>query len=204
MKIALATVAVLAFCASAHAADRFPPITPEKMTPEQKTIAGAIMTTRGSMNGPFYAWLRDPALADRLERTGEQIRFHSSLPHALNEFAILITARKWTAQFEWYAHYPLAMKAGLEPAVADDLAVGVRPRAMSDEEAIVYDFSMALHRSGIVDDDLYARAVAKFGEQGVIDLIAVNGYYDLVSMTLGVARVGLPDGVAPPLKPLSQ
>jgi 4-carboxymuconolactone decarboxylase len=204
MRSALATALVLVLCASAHAADRFSPIPPEKMTPEQKAIADSIMTTRGSMNGPFYAWLRDPALADRLEKTGEQIRFHSSLPHALNEFAILITARKWTAQFEWYAHYPLAMKAGLEPSVAADLAAGVRPRGMSDEEALVYDFSTALHQTGTVDDDLYARAVAKFGEQGVIDLVAVNGYYDLVSMTLGVARVGLPDGVAPPLNPLSQ
>ena len=204
MRLLFATMLGLAFCISANAAERFPPITPEKMTAEQKAIADAIMSTRGSMNGPFYAWLRDPALADRLEKTGEQIRFHSSLPHALNEFAILITARKWTAQFEWYAHYPLAMKAGLEPAVADDLANGVRPRSMSDDEALVYDFSTALHRDGTVDDDLYARAVSRFGEQGVIDLVAVNGYYDLVSMTLGVARVGLPAGTAPPLKPLPQ
>lgn len=202
MRFAFVAIAITC-CMSAHAADRFPPIAPEKMTPEQKAIADTIMSTRGSMNGPFYAWLRDPALADRLEKTGEQIRFHSSLPHALNEFAILITARHWSSQFEWYAHYPLAMKAGLEAPVADDLANGVRPRGMSDEEAIVYDFSTALHRSGTVDDDLYARALAKFGEQGVIDLIAVNGYYDLVSMTLGVARVGLPDGTAPPLKPLT-
>ncbi len=204
MKFALVTLTAVLLCVSAHAADRFPPIAPDKMTPEQKAIADTIMSTRGSMNGPFYAWLRDPALADRLEKTGEQIRFHSSLPHALNEFAILITARHWTSQFEWYAHYPLATKAGLEASVADDLANGVRPRGMSDDEAIVYDFSTSLHRSGTVDDDLYARAVQKFGEQGVIDLVAVNGYYDLVAMTLGVARVGLPDGVAAPLKPLPQ
>ena len=203
MRFALATALVVALCAPAQATDRFPPIPPEKMTPEQKAVADAIMTTRGSMNGPFYAWLRDPALADRLEKTGEQVRFHTSLPHALNEFAILITARHWTSQFEWYAHYPLALKAGLEASVADDLAGGIRPRGMSEDEAVVYDFSTALHQSGTVSDDLYARAVAKFGEQGVIDLIAVNGYYDLVSMTLGVARFGLPDGVAPPLKPLS-
>jgi len=203
MRFAFAALMVTGLCGPAEAADRFPPIPPEKMTPEQKAIADTILATRGSMNGPFYAWLRDPALADRLEKTGEQIRFHTSLPHALNEFAILITARHWTSQFEWYAHYPIAMKAGLEASVADDLANGIRPRGMSDDEATVYDFSTALHKSGTVDDDLFARAVGKFGEQGVIDLVAVNGYYDLVSMTLGVARVGLPDGAAPPLKPLA-
>lgn len=202
MRFALAAAVAVCLSTSTFAADRFPPIAPDAMTPEQKAVADAIVQTRGSMNGPFHAWLRDPALADRLEKLGEQIRFHSSLPHALNEFAILITARKWTSQFEWYAHYPIAMKAGLEPSVADDLAKGIRPRSMSDDEALIYDFSTALHRDGDVDDALYARAVARFGEHGVMDLIAVNGYYDLVSMTLGVAHVGLPAGTPPPLKPL--
>ncbi len=187
---------------TAQAGERFTPIAPEKMTPEQKAIADTILSTRGSMNGPFHAWLRDPALADRLEKLGEQIRFHSSLPPPLNEFAILITARKWSSQFEWYAHYPLAMKAGLEPAVAADLARGVRPGGMSDDEALVYDFSVALHRDGDVGDALYDRAVARFGEKGVMDLIAVNGYYDLVSMTLGVAHVSVPAGGKPPLPQL--
>lgn len=202
MKFAFAAAIVFSLCTSPGAAERFAPIAPNAMTPEQKAIADAIVQTRGSMNGPFHAWLRDPALADRLEKLGEQIRFHSSLPHALNEFAILITARKWTSQFEWYAHYPLAMKAGLEPSVADDLASGLRPRGMSDDEGIIYDFSTALHRDGDVDDALYARAIARFGEQGVMDLIAVNGYYDLVAMTLGVAHVAPPAGTPPPLKPL--
>lgn len=203
MKLPIAIAAVLlCACAAARAGERFAPIPPEKMTPQQKAIADTIVATRGSMNGPFHAWLRDPALADRLERVGEQIRFHSSLPSALNEFAILITARKWTSQFEWYAHYPLAMKAGLEPAVAADLARGVRPSGMSDDEALIYDFSTALHKDGDVSDALYDKAVARFGEKGVMNLIAVNGYYDLVSMTLGVAHVGVPPGEKPPLAPL--
>jgi 4-carboxymuconolactone decarboxylase len=200
-----ATIIALLFISAlpARAEDRFAPLTPDGMTVEQKAIADQIVATRGSMNGPFNAWLRDPPLADRLQRLGEQIRFHSSLPGALNEFAILITARHWTSQFEWYAHYPLAMKAGLDPSVAEDLSQGTRPRAMTDDEAAVYDFSVALHRVGNVDDETYRRALDRFGEKGVMNLIAVNGYYDLVSMTLNVARVMPPPGTTLPLRPLN-
>jgi len=201
MKRLLAAV-LLAFSSAAHAQDRFAALPPEQMTPEQKAIAGAIVATRGSLNGPFNAWLRDPALADRLQKLGEQIRFHASLPTALNEFAILITARHWTSQYEWYAHYPLAMKAGLEPSVAADLATGKRPRGMTDDEAAIYDFSIKLHLEGNVDDTTYKRVLDRFGEKGVVDLIAVNGYYDLVSMTLNVAHVSVPAGTAAPLKSL--
>ncbi len=195
-------LSVVLFAGAAQAQERFAPLPPEKMSPEQKAIADAIVATRGNMAGPFNAWLRDPALADRLQKLGEQIRFHNSLPPALNEFAILITARHWTSQFEWYAHYPLAMKAGLPPAVAADLADGERPTGMSDDQAAIYDFSLALHTLGNVDDAIYQRVLDRFGEKGVIDLIAVNGYYDLVSMTLNVARVLPPAGTPPPLKPL--
>jgi 4-carboxymuconolactone decarboxylase len=198
----LLAMAFLTVAGAAQAQDRFATILPEHMSPEQKAIADAIVATRGSLNGPFNAWLRDPALADRLQRLGEQIRFHSSLPAALNEFAILITARHWTSQFEWYAHYPLAMKAGLEPGVAADLATGERPRGMTDDEAAIYDFSIKLHLEGNVDDAIYKRVLDKFGEQGVIDLIAVNGYYDLVSMTLNVAHVSVPSGAPLPLRSL--
>ena len=202
MRLATLVALLLAVAAPACAAGRLAPLTADQMTPEQKAIADQIVATRGSMNGPFNAWLRDPPLADRLQKLGEQIRFHASLPSALNEFAILITARHWTSQFEWYAHYPLAMKAGLEPAVAADLAAGVTPRGMSDDEAVIYDFSIALHAHGDVDDQTYKRVLDRFGEKGVMDLIAVNGYYDLVSMTLNVARVLPPAGAPLPLKPL--
>ncbi|HXC57586.1 MAG TPA: hypothetical protein VNU97_19960 [Rhizomicrobium sp.] len=200
----LALALLLSLPVAAQAQERFAQLPPDKMTPEQKAIADAIVATRGSMNGPFNAWLRDPALADRLQKTGEQIRFHSSLPPALNEFAILITARHWTSQFEWYAHYPLAMKAGLEAGVAASLAAGERPGGMSPDEAAIYDFSTSLHATGTVDDAVYARVLNRFGEKGVIDLIAVNGYYDLVSMTLNVARVTVPAGTLPPLKSLQE
>ena len=205
MRVVIALIAgLLAAATPALAQDRFPPLAPGAMTPEQKAIADAIIATRGSMNGPFNAWLRDPTLADRLQKVGEQIRFHTSLPSALNEFAILITARHWTSQFEWYAHYPLAMKAGLEPAIAADLAVGERPAVMTQDEAAIYDFSTSLHATGDVSDATYKLVLDRFGEKGVIDLIAVNGYYDLVSMTLNVARVSVPAGTPLPLKSLQE
>ena len=187
--------------APAFAADRFPEIPLDKMTPEQRKVAEAIMSgPRGRLSGPFNAWLRDPELGDRLQKVGEHIRFKSVLPARLNEFAILITARHWTSQYEWFAHYPLAMQGGLDPKVAADLAAGRRPRGMGEEEAIVYDFSTQLHRHGTVTDAVYDKALAKFGEQGVMDLIGVNGYYDIVSMTLNVAKVMPPVGEKLPLK----
>jgi 4-carboxymuconolactone decarboxylase len=184
------------------AAERFAPLDPDKMTPEQKKVADDIVSgPRKSLSGPFNAWLRSPQLADRLQRVGEYLRFHSSVPARLNEFAILITARQWTAQYEWYAHYPLAIKAGLDPRIAAELAAGKRPEAMADDEAIVYDLCLALHRGETISDKTFDAAVAKLGEQGVVDLIALNGYYDLVAMTLKAANVEVPAGAPPPLAP---
>jgi 4-carboxymuconolactone decarboxylase len=183
-----------------YAQERMAPIPVDKMTPEQKKVADAIMTgPRKSLGGPFNAWLRSPELADRLQQVGEYIRFKTSLDHRLNEFAILITAQHWGSQYEWYAHHPLATKAGLDPKIAGELAEGKRPSGMKDDEAIVYDFSTQLHQKHNVDDATYKAAVAKLGEQGVMDLIALNGYYDLVSMTLNVARVRPPESEKVPI-----
>jgi 4-carboxymuconolactone decarboxylase len=205
MKLVIAAAALVLAAASAQAGDRFPPLAPEQMTPEQKAVFDAIMTgPRKSAQGPFNAWLRSPELADRLQKVGEFVRFKTSLPHRLNEFAILITARYWTSQFEWYAHHPLALKEGMDPKVLADLAAGRRPHGMTKEEAALYDFCTELHRSKRVKDATYQAAVAAFGEQGVIDLIGVSGYYDVVSMTLNVAEVPLPPGEKRPLKPLKQ
>lgn len=200
-----AALGLVSTAMAAGAADRFSELKAEQMSPEQKRVAEAIMTgPRKRLAGPFNAWLRSPELADRLQKVGEYIRFNSSLPPRLNEFAILITARAWGAQYEWYAHHQLAMKAGLDPKVAAELADGRRPSTMQADEALVWDFCTELRRDRAVSDATYAAAVAKFGEQGVVDLIAVNGYYDLVSMTLNVARVPLPDGQPEPLKPLAK
>lgn len=184
-------------------APRFAPLAPEAMTPAQRAAAQAIASgPRGGLRGPFQAWLRSPELCQRLQVVGEYLRFSSSVPRRLNELAILITARAWDAQFEWFAHHRLALEAGLDPAIAAAIAEGRRPAAMADDEAVVYDFCTELRASRRVGDATLARALALLGEQGVIDLIGVCGYYDVVSMTLNVAEVPLPDGAPPPLKPL--
>ncbi|MBV9784380.1 MAG: carboxymuconolactone decarboxylase family protein [Acidisphaera sp.] len=182
---------------------RFPELKLEQMTSMQQKVAREIAAgPRGGLRGPFNAWLRCPELADLWQKVGEYIRFHSSLPRSLNELAILITARVWTAQFEWYAHYKLAMEAGLSPAIAAAIAEGRRPEAMSDDERIVYDFCTELQEKKSVGDAAYAAAVGRFGEQGVVELISACGYYTAVSMTLNVADVAVPDDSVPRLKKL--
>jgi 4-carboxymuconolactone decarboxylase len=142
--------------------------------------------------------LRSPELADTVQRVGAYLRFNSSLPARLNEFAIIINARFWSSKYEWYTHRQLALKAGLAQSLADDLAQGKRPSGMKADEEIVYDFCATLHREHFVSDALFERAKATLGEQGVVDLIGVSGYYTLVSMVLNVAEVPLPSGVPSP------
>src|SRR6476619_419326 len=129
---------------------------------------------RGGVRGPFNALLRSPVLADRAQKLGEFLRFESSIPARLNEFAILITARHWNAQYEWFAHYPHALKGGLKPEIPAELAQGKRPANMQDDEAIVYDFCTELHKNKVVSDKTLQAAFAKFGERGVVDLIGVS------------------------------
>jgi len=199
--LALAALTLLACAGTLRAEERFPPLTPEQMTPEQQAVAKAIAAgPRGGLAGPFNAWLRSPDLADRLQRVGEYVRFKTSLPHRLNELAILLVARAWDAQFEWYAHYQFAMKAGLSPAIADAIAQRRRPAEMSADETVVYDFCNELLTTKNVSDATYNAAAARFGAQGVIDLIGVTGYYVMVSLTLNVAEVPVPpDSTVPAL-----
>ncbi|MGC1562470.1 MAG: carboxymuconolactone decarboxylase family protein, partial [Bradyrhizobium sp.] len=185
----------LLFAGSALAlsGERMPEIPLDKMSAAQRAIADAIMSgPRQRMSGPFNAWLRSPELADRLQRVGEYVRFNTSLDKRVNEMAILMTAQAWGSQYEWYAHAPLALKAGLDPAIIAAIGAGRKPDSMKDDEAIVWEFTTQLRRDHGVDDAIYAKALEKFGERGIIDLIGVNGYYDVVSMTLNVARVKPP------------
>ncbi len=191
---------------------RFKLLPAETLTPEQRKlydairsgprskIAGSGAAGAGPLGGPFNIWLRSPSIGDCVQRLGEEIRFRSSLPARLNELAILITARFWTSQYEWHAHCRLALEAGLDPVIAQDIAEGRRPAAMNADEATIYDFSHELHETHGVSDATYKRALERFGERGVFDLIAVNGFYGLVSMCLNVDRTPLPAGVPSPLK----
>jgi 4-carboxymuconolactone decarboxylase len=185
--------------------ERLKPLEPGQMNTAQSRVADAILGgPRKGLRGPFNAWLRSPELADRLQRVGEYVRFNSSLPRRLNELAILITARHWTAQFEWYAHLPMALTAGLDERIAEAIAAGEKPADMGPDETIIYDFTTELHRDKNVSDATYQAALEAFGEQGVVDLIGVAGYYTVVSMTLNVAGVPIPDGLPLPLKPLAR
>lgn len=184
---------------STGAAQRLPPIDPADWTPEQKKVADDIVSgPRGGMPGPFNAWLRSPDLAARFQKVGEYARFMTSLPPALNELAILLVARDWSAAFEWYAHYQLAMKAGLSPAIADAIAQRRRPATMSEDEAMVYDFVHELLQKRNVSDAVFEKVRKRFGERGVVDLIGTAGYYVAVSMTLNVAGVPVPAGSSVP------
>jgi 4-carboxymuconolactone decarboxylase len=193
----------LLFAGSALAltGERMPEIPLDKMSAAQRAIADAIMSgPRQRMSGPFNAWLRSPELADRLQRVGEYVRFNTSLDKRVNEMAILMTAQAWGSQYEWYAHAPLALKAGLDPAIIAAIGAGRKPDNMKDDEAIVWEFTTQLRRDHGVDDAIYAKALEKFGERGIIDLIGVNGYYDVVSMTLNVAHVKPPAGAELPFQ----
>jgi 4-carboxymuconolactone decarboxylase len=150
------------------------------------------------VRGPFGPLLRSPELADRWQRLGEYVRYKTSLPARLNEFAILITARFWGSKYEWYAHKPLAIKGGLAESVAEDLAQNRRPTNMKPDEELVYDFCTVLHRQHFVDDALFQRAMETLGERGVIDLVAVSGFYVAVSMVLNVAEIPIPPGEKSP------
>jgi len=183
---------------------RFPPLTPEEMTDEQRAVVEAIQSgPRGAgLRGPFNALVRSPTLCDLVQRVGAYVRFGSSIPAPLNELAICMAGRKWGAQYEFYAHRRLGIDAGLNPAILDAIALGRRPAAMSGDETIVYEFCTDLLSTGQVTDARYEAALDRFGERGIMDLVGAAGYYSLVSMVLNVAQVPLPEGEAPPLKPL--
>ena len=182
---------------------RLGPIPEDKMTDAQKAAVAAVMSgPRGHMGGPFSALLRSPELMNRVQKVGEYLRFQCPLDKRLGEFAAIIAARHWSQQFEWWAHYRQAVAAGLKAEIGDAVAEGRRPTGMAEDEEILYDFlTEALNNKG-VSDTTYARTVKKYGEQGVIDLLAVAGYYGLLALVMNVAHTPVPEGHALPLPAL--
>jgi 4-carboxymuconolactone decarboxylase len=184
--------------------DRLPPLGDHELTPEQR-VAAAEMSSgpRGAVIGPFAPLLRSPELMTRLQKVGEYLRFSSPLDRRLFELAILYVARWWDQQFEWGFHHPLALAAGLDPAVADAIAAGRRPADMDAAAAAVWDLLDELHRTRGVSDATYARAVGAVGEAGVVEIVSTAGYYGTLAMVMGTARTPPPPG-GPLLPPLDR
>jgi 4-carboxymuconolactone decarboxylase len=184
------------------AQDRMPPIPRDKMTDAQKTAEAELVSgPRGALFGPFIPLLRSPEFMTRLQKTGEYLRFQNAIGQRLTEFVILLTARQWTQQYEYDVHLPLALQAGIKQEVVDAITAGRRPAGMSADEEIAYEFFAELHQNQSVADTTYARAVARFGERGVIDMTGLIGYYTTLAMILNVARTAVPDN-RQPLPPL--
>jgi 4-carboxymuconolactone decarboxylase len=173
--------------------DRLPPIAPERWTEAQRREAEAMIAgPRGAVVAPFVPLLRSPELAGHVQRLGAHVRYRSSIGVRLTELAILVTASEWQQPVEWSIHAPIAEREGVPRALIDALERRERPAAMADDDAAVYDVCIELHRRRSIADATWARALALFGEQGVVDLIAVNGYYALLAMVMNGARTQAP------------
>jgi 4-carboxymuconolactone decarboxylase len=182
---------------------RFPQLQIQQLNDEQRQLAEEIVKVSSvGISGPYNMMLRSPAMGERLFALFDYLRFHTSVPRRLNEFAILIEARLWSSQVEWTAHYPLAIKAGLSEAVAGELKEGKRPARMQSDEAVVYDFCMELSTRHELSDSTFKRARAIFSDQQMVDLIALSGTYVTAAMLLSAAADDGPPGKTPPLRPL--
>lgn len=163
------------------------------MTPAQRAAAAEISSgPRGAVIGPFAPLLRSPELMTRLQKVGEYLRWESPLDRRLFEMTILWVARWWDQQFEWSYHHPLALEAGLEPAIADAIAEDRRPEGMDAATEAVWDLLDELHRTRAVSDATYARAVAELGEVGVVEVVATAGYYTTLGVVMNTARTAAP------------
>ena len=180
--------------------DRLGPLTPEQLSPAQRSAAQAVIDgPRGAVYGPFVPLLRSPELMACADRMGEYLRYRSAIGTRLSEMAILVTAREWDQQVEWAIHAPIARRCGIGQPIIDAIAQRRRPQAMLVDEELVYDFCMQLHRAKRVSDTTYANALALFGEKGVVDLMGINGYYTLLAMVMNAAQTPAPESAAAPL-----
>ena len=185
-----------------HGQDRMPPIPADKWTDAQRKAAAEFKEARGAdLSGPFVPLFRSPEVMNRARAMGDYLRFRSVLPPRLSEFVILMTARQWRQTYEWGAHYPIAISAGMKPETGKAIAEGRRPAELTDDEAVLYDFCTELQATQHVSDALYSRAVSKFGEQGVIDTVGIVGYYTMLAMVLNTAQTPAASGADVPKLP---
>lgn len=199
LSLMLALSAALAADLPSLRGDRFRPLDLNKLDPAQEAMVHDILAgSRTSLNGPFNILLRSPDVGNRLQAVGEYLRFKTSLPHAINEFAIVTVAREWTAQYEFFAHSKLALAAGVKEDVVDDIAAGRTPKMTPDQQA-VWSFIKELDTTHRVSDSTFDNVKQRFGERGVVDLISLIGYYHTMSMLMNVDRYPMPPGEKPPL-----
>jgi 4-carboxymuconolactone decarboxylase len=188
--------------ARAGAQDRMPPIPADKLTEAQRKAIDEFKAARSAdISGPFIPLLRSPEVMTRARAMGDYLRFRSSLPPRLSEFVILLTARRWTQQYEWNAHQPLALAGGLKSDIVSAVAEGRRPERMAADEEALYALADEVQRNQSVSDATYAKAIAAVGEQGVIDALGLMGQYTMLAMVLNAARTPLPPGAKPALAP---
>ncbi len=187
----------------AMAQSRLPAIPPDQYNDQQKKAAEDFLAARKvPVFGPFEPLMYSPEVMSQARAMGDYLRYKSGVGNTLSELAILITAREWTQDYEWYVHAPIAAKAGIKPSIIEAIRDGRRPTGMSEDEEIVYDFSSELHKNKRVSDRAFARAEQRFGKPAVVDLVGINAYYTLLAMQLNVARYAMPkDGTPLPRLP---
>ena len=188
---------------SAAPAGRLKQLTREELNAQQKALADEILKVSSvGLGGPYNALLRSPELGKRMFALLDYLRFNTSVPRRLNEFAILIQARLWTSQVEWLAHYPLALKEGVSEATLADLKAGRRPASMKPDEAAVYDVCTEISTTHRVSDATYRRAAQVLNEQQLVDLLTLSGTYTTLAMIMNAVNQDVPPGATPPLAPL--
>lgn len=191
--------------AGAHAENgpRFPQPTTEQLSPEQQAVAAEVLKqSSAGLGGPYGMLIKSPELLKRYLLMTDYLRQKTSLPHRLNEMAILLEARLWDAQYEWWAHEPLARKAGLSETIISDIREGKRPGEMQPDEAVVYDLVTELLNQRQLSDDTFGKAKQILGEQQTVDLVAVTGFYVMVSAVVIAGRIAIPNGGPPPMPAL--
>jgi 4-carboxymuconolactone decarboxylase len=202
-KLVLMLAVIVAIAAPGAAQDRMPPIPADRLTDAQKKAIEEFKAARAvDISGPFVPLLRSPEVMSRARAMGDYLRFKSSLPPRLSEFVILLTARRWTQQYEWNAHLPLALQGGLKDEIVAAIAAGRRPAAMAADEEAIYQLWDEVQRDQGASDATYANARDRIGEQGIIDVLGITGYYTTLAMVMNTTRTPLPAGVKPPLAPL--
>jgi 4-carboxymuconolactone decarboxylase len=194
-RMAIAVLSIIAVVA-ARAEERLPTIPPAQYSEEQKQAAGDFEAARKvPVFGPFEPMMYSPQVMSQARAMGDYLRYKSAIGNTLSELSILMTAHEWSQDYEWAVHYPIALKAGIRKEVADDIAAGRRPHAMSPDEETVFEFTTELLRNKQVSDATFARAKSRFGTKGVVDMTGIVGYYTFLAMQLNVAQYqGATDG----------